>query len=148
MVTRLFIDGDAFPNALKALITRAIERTSMTTVVVSNKRVYIGNSRYITYVLVDSSPDEADDRIVEMVTKDDLVITADIPLADRVLRKGAFAIDHRGQVFDQENIGNKLASRDLMQQLRDMGMPTRGPEPFSKKDAEGFANKLNQLLTT
>lgn len=145
--TTLFIDGDALPNALKTIINRAIERHSVSTVVVSNKRINIGDSKFITYIVVDSGPDEADNRIIEMVKPGDLVITADIPLADQVLTKGAVAIDQRGGLFCEDNIKTYLAMRNLMQELRDNGELTKGPAPFSKKDAHGFANQLNQFLT-
>ncbi|MBT3581380.1 DUF188 domain-containing protein, partial [bacterium] len=97
----------------------------------------------ITYIIVDAGADEADDRIVEMVKEGDLVITADIPLADRVITKKAHAIDQRGGIFTENNIKDYLAMRDLMQSLRDNGETTKGPDPFSPKDANNFANQLN-----
>ena len=143
----LYLDGDAFPNPLKPILFRAIERLAIKTFVVANKRVDIGQSKNISYITVRSGPDEADNRIVEMLEKGDLVITADIPLADRAISKNAYAINHRGELYTTVNIKNRLAMRNLMQDLRDSGMPTKGPAPFNQKDAHEFANQLNKFLT-
>jgi uncharacterized protein YaiI (UPF0178 family) len=77
----------------------------------------------------------------------DLVITADIPLADRVVTKGAFALDPRGKLYTQENIKNSLALRGLFKELRDEGMMSSGPAAFSKQDRQAFANRLDRFLT-
>ena len=90
--------------------------------------------------------DEADDKIVEMLEANDLVITADIPLADRTIAKDAHAIDHRGAMYTQDNIKQYLAMRNLMQEIRDSGEITKGPAPFSQKDAQQFANSFNNFL--
>ena len=144
---RLFIDGDALPNLLKPIILRAVIRLAIPTFVVSNKYVTIGKSKHITVITVNAGPDEADHRIVDLVTEGDLVITADIPLADRVVTKKAFAIDHRGKFFDVNNIKQDLSIRNLMQEIRDNGVITGGPAPFSQKDVIKFANKLDHFLT-
>jgi uncharacterized protein len=142
----LYIDGDAFPNSLKPILFRAIERFVLPTFVVSNKRINIGDSKNITYIIVDAGPDEADQRIVEMVNQGDLVITGDIPLADKVITKKAYALDQRGKFFNEDNVKYYLSMRNLMQELRDSGMDTKGPAGFSQKDAHEFANQLNQFL--
>ena len=146
MKMTLYIDGDAFPNRLKAIVFRAIERSSLPTFVISNKRIDIGKSNHITYIIVDSGVDEADQRIIEMVKEGDLIITADIPLADSVITKKAFALDHRGKFFSDDNIKYYLSMRNLMQEMRDNGMETKGPVAFRQKDAHEFANRLNQFL--
>ncbi len=143
----LYIDGDALPNPLKPILHRAIERLALPTFVIADRPIDIGESSHITYITVDSGPDEADDRIVEMVKEGDLVITADIPLADRVITKKAHAMGHRGELFSVDNIKQYLSTRDLMQEIRDSGMPTKGPAPYSKKDAHAFANQLDKFLT-
>lgn len=143
---RLFIDGDAFPNLLKPIVLRAIEKQKIDTIVIANKKVTIGSSNYIKYIIVDQGADEADDKIVEMLEENDLVITADIPLADRTIEKNAHAIDHRGAMYTQDNIKQYLAIRNLMQEIRDSGEITKGPAPFSQKDAQQFANSLNNFL--
>jgi uncharacterized protein YaiI (UPF0178 family) len=143
----LYVDGDAFPNLLKPILLRAIERLKLPTAVVSNKRISIGKSGLIHYIIVDQGADEADHRIVEMVEEGDLVITADIPLADRVIAKKAHAIDHRGELFSIDNIKQYLAMRNLMEEIRESGGITAGPAPFGPKDAHQFANALHRFLT-
>ncbi|MCF6172934.1 MAG: YaiI/YqxD family protein [Campylobacteraceae bacterium] len=143
---RLFIDGDAFPNLLKPIILKAIKRLSLETYVVANKKINIGKSKNISYIIVSAGADEADNRIVDMAKEEDLVITADIPLADRIISKNAHAIDHRGELYSVDNIKQYLAMRDLMQSIRDSGEMTDGPSAFGKKDAHLFANQLNAFL--
>lgn len=145
MIT-LFIDGDALPNLLKPIILRSIKRLSLATKVISNKKISIGKSSYITYLIVDNGIDEADNHIVELVRENDIVITSDIPLADRIVSKGAYAIDHRGILYDKENIKSHLAIRNLMQNIRDSGEVTKGPAPFNKKDVHNFATTFNNFL--
>mgnify|MGYP000971052168 FL=1 len=143
---KLFIDGDAFPNLLKQIVLRAIEKQKINTIVIANKKINIGASNYIKYIIVDTKQDEADDKIVEMLEASDLVITADIPLADRTIEKNAHAIDHRGAIYTKDNIKEYLAIRNLMQEIRDSGETTKGPAPFSQKDAQQFANSFNAFL--
>ncbi|SMP89279.1 hypothetical protein SAMN06314019_10721 [Epsilonproteobacteria bacterium SCGC AD-311-C15] len=143
----LYVDADAFPNLLKPILLRSILRLNLKTFVVSNKKVDIGKSELITYLIVEAGADEADHKIVEMVQEGDLVITADIPLADRLINKAAHAIDHRGELYSTDNIKQYLAMRNLMEKIRESGETTRGPAPFSQKDAHEFANQLNKFLT-
>ncbi len=143
----LYIDGDALPNLLKPIIIRSVDRLSINTVVVSNKSVKVGRSELFSYILVGQGPDEADNRIAEMVCEGDLVITSDIPLADRVITKKAYAIDHRGKFFDAGNIKVHLSLRNFMQDVRDSGEVTKGPAPFTRKDAHEFANRFNNYLS-
>ena len=142
----LYVDADAFPNLLKPILLRAIERLQIQTFVISNKQVNIGKSKLISYLIVDAGADEADHKIVEMLESGDLVITADIPLAYRVITKDAHAIDHRGELYSKENIKQYLAMRNLMDKIRESGEITRGPKPFGTKDAHLFANQLNSFL--
>ena len=143
---KIFIDGDAFPNLLKPIILRAIEKQKLDTIVIANKKINIGSSKYIEYIIVELGADEADNKIVEMLSENDLVITADIPLADRTIEKNAHAIDHRGAMYTQDNIKQYLAIRNLMQDIRDSGEITKGPAPFNQKDSQQFANSLNSFL--
>ena len=142
----LYIDADAFPNILKPIVSRAIEKYKIQTIVISNKKVTISLLPTIKYIVVDAGADEADNHIVELLEKDDLVITADIPLADRVISKNGHAIDHRGELYTTENVKQYLAMRDLMQSIRDSGEMTKGPKPFGQKDAQNFANQFNKFL--
>jgi len=89
---------------------------------------------------------EGVNKIIELLEPSDLVITADIPVADRTITKNAHAIDHRGELYSVDNIKQYLAMRNLMQSIRDSGEMTKGPAPFSQKDAQKFANQLNRFL--
>ena len=143
----LFIDGDAFPNLLKPIVLRSIERLSLPTKVIANKKIHIGKSNHIEYIIVAQGADEADHHIVELCSEGDLVITADIPLADRIISKNAHAIDHRGELYSVDNIKQYLAMRNLMESIRESGEMTGGPKAFGQKDAHAFANQLNAFLT-
>ncbi len=143
---RLFIDGDAFPNLLKPIVSRTIERLNLESIVVANKKINISKSKNILYIIVEVGADEADNYIVDAIKEGDLVITADIPLANRVIDKNAHAIDHRGELYTEDNIKQYLAMRDFMQAIRDSGEITKGPAPFGKKDAHEFANQLNAFF--
>ncbi len=144
---KMFIDGDAFPNLLKPIVMRASERLRLPLILVSNKKVHLGKSKHISTHIVEAGADKADDFIVENIEEGDLVITADIPLADRVIAKGAHAIDHRGERYTSDNIKQYLTMRNMMNELRDSGVVTGGPKPFTQKDAHAFANALNTFLS-
>ena len=143
----IFVDGDAFPNLLKPILVRSIQRLSLKTYVIANKKINLGvKSPLIEYIIVDQGADEADHHIVEMAQEGDLVITADIPLADRIISKKAHAIDHRGELYSVDNIKQYLAMRNLMETIRESGEMTGGPKAFGSKDAHEFANQLNGFL--
>ena len=143
---KIYVDGDAFPNLLKPILLRSIERLKLDAYVIANKKVSIGKSKFVEYLIVEAGADEADHKIVEMLEEGDLVITADIPLADRVISKNAHAIDHRGELYSVDNVKQYLAMRDLMDKIRESGEITKGPKPFGTKDAHQFANQLNSFL--
>ena len=143
---KLFIDGDALPNLLKPILLKQINKHAITTYCFSNKKITIGKSPYLHYEIVQAGVDEADNAIVEAIEEGDLVITADIPLADRVISKKAHAIDHRGELYSKDNIKQHLAMRNLMESIREAGEITKGPKPFTQKDAQAFANQFNAFL--
>ena len=143
----LYIDGDAFVNALKPIVVKAINRLHIQTIVISNKKITVGKSPYISYEIVEQGADKADDRIVELVDGGDLVITTDIPLADRIVSKGAIGIDHRGELYTKENIKQHLAMRNLMAEIRDTGEILKGAKPFGSKDVYLFANEFDKYCT-
>jgi len=143
----ILVDADAFPNAIKDILFRAVERFRIPLTLVANQYVTVDKSAYISSIIVPAVSDVADDRIVELVQQGDLVITADIPLADRVVAKGAYAINPRGELYTEENIKDRLAMRDLMSELRDGGVITGGPPSFSRKDRQAFSNQLDRFLT-
>jgi len=144
---KIYIDGDAFPNALKPIIIKQINRLHVETIVVANKKINIGKSDLVKYLIVEQGADVADAKIVELAQAGDLVITADIPLADFIISKDAHAIDHRGELYSVDNIKQYLAMRNLMDKIRESGEITKGPKPFGQKDAELFANQLNAFLS-
>jgi len=143
---RIYVDADGFPSAAKDLVIRAAIRLQVPLVFVANKRVRYEPSAVVSSVIVPEGPDVADDRIVEMAAPGDLVLTADIPLADRVVARGAFALDPRGKLYTEANIKDRLAMRDLLNELRDGGMMTGGPPKFGKKDCQAFVNQLDSFL--
>jgi len=143
---RIYVDADGFPSAAKDLVIRAAIRLQVPLVFVANKRVRYEPSAIVSSVIVPEGPDVADDRIVEMAAPGDLVLTADIPLADRVVARGAFALDPRGKLYTEANIKDRLAMRDLLNELRDSGMMTGGPPKFGKKDCQAFVNQLDSFL--
>ncbi len=145
---KLWIDGDALPNRLKGILRRAIQRKHIDTCVVSNKVISLGKPHpLIEYIVVEAGPDVADDYIADGVQQGDLVITADIPLADRAISKGAQALDHRGKMFTEANVKRSLAMRNLMEDLQNMEENIRrGPAPYSEKDARLFANHFSAFL--
>jgi len=144
---QIYVDADGFPKAAKDLLIRTAARLHVPLIFVANKRVSYEPAALISSLIVPEGPDVADDRIVELVQPGDLVITADIPLADRVVAKGAFALSPRGELFTEGNIKDKLAIRDLMTGLRDSGLMTGGPSAFGRKECQAFVNRLNSFLT-
>ena len=143
---RIYVDADGFPRAAKDLVIKAAIRLQVPLVFVANKRVAHETSAVISSIIVPEGPDIADDRIAGMAEPGDLVLTADIPLADRVVAKGAFALNPRGKLYTEANIKDRLAMRDLLNELRDGGMMTGGPSMFSKKDCQAFVNQLDSFL--
>ena len=144
---QILVDADALPNAVQKVLFRAVERVGVSTVLVTNQYIRVPKSQYISSVTVPPGFDVADDQIVERVQQGDLVITADIPLADRVVSKGAYALNPRGELYTEDNVKDRLATRDLMSGLRDDGMITGGPPEFNPKNVQAFADQLDRFLT-
>jgi uncharacterized protein YaiI (UPF0178 family) len=143
---QIFIDADAFPNVIRDILIKASLRLNVPLIFVANKLLCLEKLANISLIMVPEGPDVADDRIAGLVQPGDLVITADIPLADRVVAKKAFAINPRGKLYTEQNIKDRLAKRDLLNRLRDTGVMTGGPAEFSKKDCQAFANQLDSFL--
>lgn len=142
----IYLDADACP--VKDLVFRAAARYRVPLCVVANMpmRVPADAESVARSIVVPGSPDAADDWIAERATEHDLVLTADIPLAARVLANSATCIDFRGKHFNPNRIGDALASRDLNAMLRQMGEITGGPPAFSKKDRSAFASTLDAAV--
>jgi hypothetical protein len=143
---RIYVDADGFPKAAKDILIRSALRLGVPVVFVANKPIRHGMSELISSLIVPEGPDVADDRITELVVPGDLVVTADIPLADRVVARGAFALNPRGKLYTEDNIKDRLAMRDLLSELRDDGMMTGGPSSFGRKDCQAFADQLDRFL--
>lgn len=142
----IWIDADACPGQVKDIVFRLSDRTGLPVTLVANQSIHVPQSEIINCVVVAHGADVADSHIVDQMSSGDLVITADIPLAARVIEKGGTAIDVRGETLTKESIGSRLAMRDLMESIRSSGMPTPGPKPFGKKDVQAFANALDQFI--
>ncbi|MGO3407880.1 YaiI/YqxD family protein [Marinomonas sp.] len=143
---RLWVDADACPNVIKTILFRAAERVEIPCILVANQAISIPPSKWIERRVVSSGFDVADNYIVEHVKPADLVITADIPLAAEVIDKGALAVNPRGELYSRENIKQRLAMRDFMEQMRSSGVQTDGPATFNQQDRMAFANTLDKLL--
>ncbi len=144
---KIYVDADGFPKAAKDLLIRTAARRQVPLVFVANKKVSYEPSALISSIIVSEGPDLADDRIVELARKGDLVISADIPLAARAVAKGAVVLNPRGKLYTEDNVNDSLALRDLMTGLRDGGMMTGGPPVFGKKECQAFVNQLDSFLT-
>jgi len=143
---QIYVDADGFPRAAKDILIRAALRLGVPLVFVANQPFHHEPSPLISSLLVPEGPDIADDRIAELAKPGDLVITADIALADRVVSNGAFALNPRGKLYTEDNIKDRLALRNLLSELRDGGLMTGGPSAFGKKDCQAFADQLDRFL--
>lgn len=144
---KIWVDADACPKVIKEILFRVADRTKTALIFVANQWVQVPSSDYITIIQVEQGPDIADDKIVDSCVAGDLVITADIPLAARVVEKGALALDPRGKLYDSENIKQILSMRDFMDSLRGSGIVTGGPDGFGQRERQNFANLLDQIIT-
>lgn len=143
-MTIIYVDADACP--VKDEILRVGERHQSEMKFVCDGGIRRPNSQWAQLVIVDQGADAADDWIAEHIAPGDVCVTADIPLADRCLKAGGLAIDHRGNAFDADNIGSALATRNLMADLRETGLETRGDRPFSPKDRSAFLNGMEAVM--
>ena len=139
------MDADACP--VKSEVYRVAERLGLKVIVVSNSFMRTPRqSPEVRCVVVGKGLDVADDWIAEHIGKNDICITADIPLASRCLEKGASVLGSRGKEFSEDSIGDALATRELLSSLRDQGAVGGGPPPLTKKDRSNFLNKLDQII--
>jgi uncharacterized protein YaiI (UPF0178 family) len=140
----IYVDADACP--VKDEIYRVAERHGIKVVIVSNSPIAVPRDPLIERVVVSAGMDEADNWIAERVSRGDIVITADIPLASRCVKAGAAAIAPTGRAFTEESIGMTLATRNLMDSLRSAGEITSGPKSFSPRDRSSFLSALDQAI--
>jgi uncharacterized protein len=144
---KIWVDADACPRVIKEIVFRASERLQVPVCLVANKDLSKADSRLVTSVQVAAGFDVADDYIAGHAAPDELVITADIPLAARIVAQGGVALDPRGELYTEENVGERLSLRDLMQELRREGVVQGGPAQFGLTDRKRFASSLDRLLT-
>ena len=143
-MSEIFVDADACP--VKEEVYRVAQRHGLRVTLVSNSWMRVPREDWVTQVVVDGQFDAADDWLVEHVTEDDIVISGDIPLASRCLAKGSLVLDLRGGAFTQDNIGEALASRELLSHLRQLGTITGGPAPLESRDRSRFLQRLDMAI--
>jgi len=144
---RIWVDADACPQVVKEILFRAADRAQVLTTLVANATLRTPPSAFIRSVRVGKGFDVADHWIVQQMQSGDLVITADIPLAAAVIARGAHALDPRGELYSEDNVQERLAVRNLLQELRSTGEILGGPAPFDQSDRQRFANHLDRFLT-
>ncbi len=145
---QIWVDADACPVVIKEILYRAAQRWKHPLILVANQMLRTPPSPFIRAVQVHRGFDVADDYIVQHTSPGDLVITGDIPLASQVLAKGGMVLNPRGERYTPETIGERLAMRDMMEELRSAGIEAGGPAPFSQSDRHAFARVLDQVLQT
>lgn len=143
-MTEIYVDADACP--VKEEVYRVAQRYGLRVVLVSNAWLRVPNEEWLELVVVGAELDAADAWIVEHVSGDDIVVTADILLAALCLEKGAGVLGPRGRPYTEDSIGGALATRELMSQLREMGEVSGGPPPFEKRDRSQFLQALDRMI--
>jgi uncharacterized protein YaiI (UPF0178 family) len=145
---KLWIDADAAPRDLKEIVYRAARRLELETILVANQRLSVPRDNpFVTSIQVEGGPDVADLYIATNAVPGDLAITADIPLAAALVEKQVAVIDPRGDEYNAENVGERLAIRDFMDGLRGAGVETGGARPYGPRDKQAFAATLDRLVT-
>ena len=145
---RIWVDADALPSEARRLLFKAAERVQVPVCLVANKPLRVPDLALFSSIVVGAGSDVADNWIVEAMEAGDLVITADIPLASRVVDRGGCGLDPRGALFTDDNVKERLALRNLLDHLRGADtMVGGGPPAYGKKDAQKFADALNRILS-
>lgn len=142
----IFVDADACP--VKKEVYRVASRYSLKVTLVANSWMRVPHEPGLVLEVVNDDFDAADDWIVEQVQSDDIVVTADIPLASRCLKEGAQVIGSTGKIFTENNIGQAVATRNLMTELRNAGQVTGGPAPLNNRDRSRFLHQLDEIIQT
>ena len=143
---QVWVDADACPGVIRDILFRAAERAQVQVTLVANQWLRTPPSRYVRALQVQGGFDVADDAIVERARPGDLVVTQDIPLAARVLERGAHAVNPRGERYTPDTIAERLSMRNFMEELRGAGVQTGGPAVFHARDRQAFANQLDRWL--
>ena len=143
---KIWVDADACPGVIKEIVFRAADRARILTTLVANQSMRVPASAYLRFTQVAAGFDVADKHIVERLEANDLVITADIPLAAAAIDKGGHALNPRGELYTKDTIRERLSMRNFMDELRSSGIATGGPATLGPRDREAFANSLDRLL--
>ena len=144
---KIWVDADACPNLIKTVLFRASQKKQLALLLVANQTIAAPPSKYIHMIRVGGGFDVTDDYIVKHMLAGDLVITGDIPLAAKVIEKQGFVINPRGESYSRDNIGEKLALRNFMEEMRDAGQLSGGGAAMTAKDVQSFANALDRFLS-
>ena len=143
---KIWVDADACPAVVREILFKAAKRTGVALTLVANQPIRTPRLSNIAMLQVSQGFDVADNEIVKRVSKNDLVITGDIPLAAEVIEKGAHALSSRGELHTPDNIKQRLNMRDFMETMRSSGVQTGGPSALNQRDRQAFANQLDRLL--
>ena len=143
---QIWVDADGCPVEIKELVYKTAERRKIVATFVANQILTLPTSPFVKMLLVPGGLDAADRKIVELVDAKDLVITSDIPLASDVVAKGAKALNPRGELYTDVNMGDRLATRNLVDEMRSQGQKMRGPSGFTAKHKQSFANELDKWI--
>jgi uncharacterized protein YaiI (UPF0178 family) len=143
---KIWVDADACPTVIKEILYRAANRVEIQVILVANQFLKTPASPFIKTVQVSAGFDVADNYIAQLVEPEDIVITADIPLAAEVVEKGAHGINPRGMLYTKQNIKQTLGMRNFMEEMRNTGQVSGGPPPLNAKDKQQFANTLDRLI--
>ena len=144
---KIWVDADACPGPIKELIIRVAGRLKIPTVFVANKFISLPDSAYLSTIRVGMGPEVVDETIAQAAGVGDFVITQDIPLASVLVAMGVIVISPRGELHTRDNIRERLAIRNFMQDLREAGEITPGPKVFGQKEKQRFSDTLDRELT-
>ena len=143
---KIWIDNDGCPKIVRELVYAGAVRKKVEVMVVANTYSQVPLGGLFKAICVSGGFDAADDYIAENIAGGDLVITSDVPLAGRIVAKGAVGINSHGAIFDRLSIGDQLATRNLLQELRGGGLVSGGPPPFGPADKKKFADSFDRIL--
>lgn len=147
MPMRVWIDADACPRQARDQVVKFALKRQLEVWMVAGQAQAKPAFACVKLIVVPAGPDAADDYLVEHALPGELVICSDVPLADRLVKKGVAALDPRGREFDERNMGDRLAVRNLYTELREQGQVGGGQAPYGDKEKQAFANSLDRILT-
>lgn len=145
---KIWVDADACPAVIREILFRAAERTGIKVTLVANQTMRVPPSGNVDFLRVAAGFDAADNEIVRRLEAGDMVISGDVPLAAEVIKKGGYVLGPRGEVYDADNISERLTMRDFMDTMRGSGIQTGGPAALSHADRKAFAGRLDAFLNS